>query len=163
MNRLIKSIFLILIGGYLYSGLELLIRGRTHWTMILVGGIAFFIMGQINEIFPFEMPIVLQMFIAGSLTTIVELLAGVILNVFLQLAVWDYSNLPYNLMGQICLYFYLLWILSALPAIILDDYLRYGIYLFLTWIKIKYPHNMYIQHICNETEEKPRYYLMRWG
>ena len=57
-----------------------------------------------------------------------ELLSGLLLNVYLHLKVWDYSNLPLNVMGQICLPFWGLWCLLAIAAIVVDDYLRYWLF-----------------------------------
>ena len=47
------------------------------------------------------------------------------LYVWLELEVWDYSNLPFNFMGQICLPFSFAWTLLSGVAIVVDDYLRY--------------------------------------
>ena len=44
-----KNIILGLIGGALYMGIELLWRGRTHWTMGLVGGRCFVLIGGLNK------------------------------------------------------------------------------------------------------------------
>lgn len=38
--------------------------------------------------------------------------------------VWDYSDQPFNLLGQICLSYTLLWIPLSAVAIVLDDFLR---------------------------------------
>ena len=42
-----------------------------------------------------------------------ELGAGLILNVWLKLDIWDYSRLPGNLWGQVCLKYALLWVVLA--------------------------------------------------
>lgn len=39
----------------------------------------------------------------GSLICIVELLTGVIFNLYLHFNLWDYSQDKFNFMGQICL------------------------------------------------------------
>ena len=41
---------------------------------------------------------------------------------------WDYSSMPMNLLGQICLPFSLLWILVGIIAVVVDDYLRYWLF-----------------------------------
>ena len=53
-----------------------------------------------------------------------EFLTGCIVNLALGWHVWDYSGMPGNVLGQICLPYSLLWILVAVAAIILDDWLR---------------------------------------
>lgn len=46
-----KTVILLLIGGLIYYGIEVAWRGYSHWTMALVGGICFVVIGGINEIF----------------------------------------------------------------------------------------------------------------
>ena len=50
---------------------------------------------------------------------------GVIVNIWLGWNIWDYSNTPFNILGQVCLPFALIWFVLAHAAIVLDDYLRY--------------------------------------
>ena len=53
--------------------------------------------------------------------------AGLILNVWLGLDIWDYSNLPLNLCGQICLWYSALWYVLCLVFIPVFDWLRYWV------------------------------------
>lgn len=124
-KQVAKYAFLLTVGGTVYVICELLYRGHSHWTMFLAGGICFILCGLLNEVIPWEMPLWEQMLICTLLITGVELVTGVILNLYLGLGIWDYSNVPSNVLGQICLPFCGLWFLISLPAIILDDYLRY--------------------------------------
>lgn len=93
--------------------------------MFLLGGLCFVLIGLINEVIPWDMGIIWQGIIGSGIVTSLELIFGLILNVYLKLNIWDYSNLPFNFMGQICLYFSIAWIFLSLIAIVLDDYLRY--------------------------------------
>jgi uncharacterized membrane protein len=120
-----KYLFLFSVGGLIYCGLELFWRGHTHWTMFIVGGLCFIFCGSINELFSWDMPVWIQMLICSVGITIIEFISGVIINIIFQLNVWDYSNLPFNIMGQVCLLFSFLWFLLSLVAIWLDDWLRY--------------------------------------
>ena len=113
------------IGGLLYVLCELVFRGRSHWTMFLVGGLCFWLIGLINEVIPWDMPIWQQCIIGALIITAVEFVAGCIINIWLGWQVWDYSGLPFNILGQICLPFTVLWSLLAAAGIILDDYLRF--------------------------------------
>lgn len=126
--RVIRPLVLWGIGGLLYVLLEVIWRGYSHWTMFLVGGICFVLIGAINEIIPWEMPLMLQCIIGTLIVTAVEFLSGCIINIWLGWHVWDYSDMPFNLCGQICLPFSLLWILISAVAIVLDDYLRYWLF-----------------------------------
>ena len=128
MKALMKLLTLFLAGGLIYILIEMLWRGHTHWTMFLVGGICFVLVGLINEGFTFEMPLVFQMVISMFVITAVEFIAGYIINIRLGWDVWDYLELPFNLMGQICLPYMGLWFLLSALAIVLDDYLRYWLF-----------------------------------
>lgn len=100
----------------------------THWTMFALGGVLFLILGELNEHLPWEMGLMAQMGIGATVITAAELIAGLVLNVWFDLGIWDYSHLPYNLMGQICLPFFGLWWLLSGIGIVLDDYLRYWLW-----------------------------------
>lgn len=119
---------LVVIGGITYLLLELLWRGHTHWTMFLVGGMCFFLIGAINEVISWNVSFLKQCLIGAVIVTIVEFIAGCIINLWLGLNVWDYSNIPGNILGQICPQYTLLWSIVAAGAIILDDYLRYWLF-----------------------------------
>lgn len=128
MKRLIKYINLGVFGGVAYYGLENLWRGYSHWAMAIVGGICFLIIGLLNEFYTWDMALLSQMVISTLIITVVELVTGLILNTWLGLNIWDYSDMPYNFMGQICLLYSNLWFLISLPVILLDDYIRYRIF-----------------------------------
>lgn len=126
------EIILFAIGGKLYTLIELLWRGHTHWTMALLGGACFVIMGLLNEhIFPWGLSLMMQAIVSAIIITVLEFCTGYIVNIRLGWDVWDYSRLPFNLCGQICLYYFLLWIPLSVTGIILDDWLRYAAYLLL--------------------------------
>lgn len=130
MKRLVKAAVLAAIGGATYYGIEWIFKtlasgGRTHWSMAVIGSVMFLLIGSINEFLPWEMPLLLQGIIGSVAITAVEFLAGIYLNLFLKLGIWDYSRMPFNLWGQICLPFSLLWVLLSIAAVILDDWVRY--------------------------------------
>lgn len=92
--------------------LEIAFRGRTHYSMGLAGGIcaaALFVLYS-----AFDMPPVWAYVTGAALITAVELVFGLIFNVKLGLRVWDYSTVPLNFRGQICLRFSLVWGLLGL-------------------------------------------------
>lgn len=119
---------LFCIGGLAYVLIELLWRGYSHWSMFIVGGMCFILIGGINEYYPWDMPLWKQMLVSAVIVTLIELAAGLILNIWLKRGVWDYSGLPFNFMGQICLYFSVVWFFLAFPAIVIDDYLRHWLF-----------------------------------
>lgn len=128
LRRFNKAAILFLIGAAAYALIEVAFRGYTHWTMAVLGGILFLLLGGINEWIPWEMPLVLQCIIGAIMVTVAEFLAGLILNVWLGLGIWDYSDVPGNILGQICPQFIFAWLGLSLVAIILDDWLRYWLF-----------------------------------
>lgn len=91
--------------------------------MIFLGGIVSVLIGLINEITP-NMRMWKQMLLGTILITVFEFILGYILNIKLGLGIWDYSNIPFNIMGQICLPFSFLWFVLSYFIIMLDDILK---------------------------------------
>ena len=137
LKELFKVVILFLIGGLAYCGIEILWRGHTHWTMGFLGGFCFVIIGGLNNYIPWEMKLWKQAITGSFVVTSCEFVAGIILNLFLGLHIWDYSNVPFNLLGQICLPFTALWFFLSVICIFVDDWLRYVLF----------------------HEEKPKYYF----
>ena len=127
-KQAIKILILASIGGLLYICTELMWRGHSHWTMFLLGGICFVFIGAINEYIPWYMALWKQTLIGVVIITSLEFVTGCIVNLWLGWNVWDYSNVPLNVLGQICVPYVLLWIPMSLAAILTDDYLRYWIF-----------------------------------
>lgn len=128
MSKLHKYGLLMLIGGVVYGGLEVTFRGRTHWTMVILGGVCFVAVGLINEIIPWDMPLAVQMLVGSIIITALEFCCGCIVNIWLGWDVWDYSKLWGNVMGQICPLYSVFWYFVSFIAIVLDDYLRYWLF-----------------------------------
>lgn len=124
MKNIIKYIILFLIGGCVYYSIEIIARGFSHWTMFMIGAICFILIGAINEITP-KMPLLKQMLLSAIIITFIEFISGCILNIWLGLNIWDYSNEPFNLLGQINLKHTIYWFLLSSIGIVLDDYIRY--------------------------------------
>ena len=128
MTKLKKWGILALIGGVIYAALEMICRGYTHWTMVILGGVCFVAVGLINEVIPWDMPLAVQMLCGSVIITALEFACGCIVNVWLGWDVWDYSAEWGNLLGQICPKFSVIWYFVSLIAILLDDYLRYWLF-----------------------------------
>ena len=128
MKQTFKYLFLFGLGGLLYNVIEIMYRGWSHWTMFLLGGGCFVLLGLINESIPWEMSLWKQMIFGAIVITSMEFVTGCIVNLWLGWSVWDYSDMAGSLLGQICPQFFFLWMLIALLAIIMDDWLRYWIF-----------------------------------
>ena len=104
---MVKKAYLFTVGGGLYVSLELLWRGRSHWTMFVLSGGCFLAIGELGKRLS-HVPRALRAVIGSGICTAGELLTGLLVN--RDYAVWDYRELPGNYRGQICLPFSLLWI-----------------------------------------------------
>lgn len=121
-----RAITLLYIGGMLYVAIEYIWRGYSHPSMFVVGGLCFLVIGSLNEGFlGWNMPFWMQAILGAVCVTMVEFVAGYILNIRMGLNVWDYSDLPFNFYGQICLPYFFLWIPLSMLAILADDWLRH--------------------------------------
>ena len=128
-NKIRKDLLLIFIMGALYMILEGLWRGWTHISMLFVGGLAAFFIGRLNQHPKFYDRKMWQECLIGTfIILILEFTSGMILNAWLGLDIWDYSNEPFNVRGQICLPYAILWFLLVPFAIYVDDYLRYKLF-----------------------------------
>ena len=128
MKLLLKNTTLYVIGGIIYYLIEIAWRGYSHWTMCLLGGFCFLCIGLINEFFTWEIKIWKQAIYGTALITVLEFFSGCIINIWLGWNVWDYSNVPFNVLGQICLPYIILWFPLTIVGIVLDDYLRYWLF-----------------------------------
>ncbi len=113
-----KFIRLFCIGGVAYNVIEILWRGHSHWSMFLVGGTCFHLIGTIGTRLRRHGAFVIGAACSAAVT-VVEYMSGCLFNLRLKLNVWDYSNMPANLNGQVCLLYSALWgglSLLALPV-----------------------------------------------
>lgn len=128
LKIILKLMILFIIGAFTYMGIEIAFRGFTHWTMGIVGGLCFVLIGGLNEFYGWEMPFWKQCLIGAIIVTTLELAAGLLLNEVLGLGIWDYSAMPLNFMGQICLPFSIAWFFLSGVAVVIDDWLRYFLF-----------------------------------
>ena len=137
-NTLLKYLFLFIVGGFSYFYMEILFRGFSHFSMIICGGFAFILCGLIDQVIKYNLSLISQMLISTCIITVLELITGYIVNIRLHLNVWDYSRLPYNFHGQICVAYSFIWLILSFLCITADDLIRWKIF----------------------DEEKPKYKLM---
>lgn len=132
-GRWVLSMLLWTWGGTVYYFLEVIWKllreepERISWTMLVVAVILCVPVERCGAELPWSCPLWLQALACAALVTAVELAAGLILNVWLCLGVWDYSHLPGNLWGQICPQFSALWWGLCLVFIPVFDWLRWAV------------------------------------
>lgn len=49
MKRFFRHVPIGVVGGLIYMGIEIIWRGYTHWTMGILGGLCFIIIGMLDE------------------------------------------------------------------------------------------------------------------
>ncbi len=113
-----KNMTLYTIGGGSYVLLELLYRGRSHWSMFALGGACFLAIGIPGRKLK-KRHLAIRSLLGSATITAGELLCGLTLN--RDYRIWDYRALPLNFRGQICVPFSLIWIgVSALAAVVFE-------------------------------------------
>lgn len=100
-------------GYFLYSLTEIVMRGYTHWTMSLLGGTVLTILYGLSSR---RVYMIRKCFSGALVITALELVVGIFDNIIMHWQVWDYSDMPLNFMGQICLPFSCFWFLLCIPA-----------------------------------------------
>jgi hypothetical protein len=145
-----KLIFLIVTYGIFYIFLETSLRafrldlyragcldvvpwslaGWTSLWMLVIGGLSGLFIGVINEIqwVKKNLPMICQTLISAVGITVIELIAGIFFNILLGMNLWDYSDMKFNIMGQINLMHCLIWFILSPFWFWLDDHVRYHIY-----------------------------------
>lgn len=72
----------------------------------------------------YSLPLWKKCIIGMLIITVIELAIGVVFNIMLGENVWDYSNMPLNFLGQICVPFSLLWLLLSGVAFKIIDIIK---------------------------------------
>ena len=121
----LKYIILFLVGYCVYIAIEVTFRNYSFPLMGIVGAVSFILIDRINEVMPWDTDLIIQSIIGSLIVTAFELVVGEGLKIFNQPPMWDYSSLPLNFDGVICLPFSLIWILLSAIAIILADSINY--------------------------------------
>lgn len=112
-----KYIIIFGLGAFIYGAIEVIVRGYTHWTMALTGGAVMALFMLINR--SKDVNILLRCLLGALVITSLEFAVGAVVNLGLGWDVWDYSEKPFNIMGQICPLFTLGWFALSLPGFML--------------------------------------------
>lgn len=126
------------LGGTLYYTFELIFRGFSHWTMFVLGGICLVFFWWQGILTKWEDPLWIQVLRCSVFVTACEFSTGIVVNRYLGWGVWDYSDQPLQLWGQICIPFAVIFSGLCALGILLSGYLGYWLY----------------------QEEKPKYHVL---
>jgi len=131
LHNALKSVVLWLFGGAVYFLVEVVFKTVTghaqsiNWTMLILAAIICIPLDRANEMMSWDTPLWRQAITGGLCITAAELGAGIILNCWLELGIWDYSHCWGNLWGQICPKWTLIWCIVAGAGIVVFDWLRW--------------------------------------
>ncbi len=114
------SLTIFAVGAIGYSLIEILWRGRTHWSMALAGGISFLGLSKISKILKKSNLFIKALVGCGFITTL-EYIFGIIFNVILKRKIWDYSRMPFNISGQVCALYSFFWLILSFLFIPISD------------------------------------------
>ena len=107
-NSIGPELLVFVLGGTAYAMMEILFRGHTHWSMALTGGACvvtlYILLDWLNG-----QPLVMAALAGAVIVTVYEFAVGCIVNLRFGWAVWDYSGMEGNLLGQICPVFTAAW------------------------------------------------------
>lgn len=114
MSKFKEYFMCFALGAVIYGLVEVVVRGYTHWTMAIAGGIVMVIFNLISR--KTNLTLFVRCLVGAGVITAVEFAFGMVVNVVLGWNVWDYSDKPLNVMGQICPFFSLGWFFISIPA-----------------------------------------------
>ena len=128
MRKVSEYLFLGALGGTIYYGFEMFFRGFSHWTMFVLGGICLIFCAQQGLWTHWKPPLWKQVLWCVIFVTAGEFITGIIVNRILHWNVWDYSGLPFQLMGQICLPFTIIFSGLCAVGILMSGFILHYVY-----------------------------------
>ena len=92
---------IFLTGTIGYAFVEILFRGYTHWSMMLTGGACVLAIYYLNRELR-SAPLMLRALAGTFIILLFEFAVGLVVNIWFGWGIWDYSDVPGNILGQIC-------------------------------------------------------------
>lgn len=119
---------LFALGFCVYITSEVLFRGYSFPVMGLCGGLALVLLNMINDKISWDLDLLIQGAIGSGIITLMELVIGGICKLFDFVQMWDYSNMPLNFKGIVCLPFSFVWMIMSILGIFIADAITYYMY-----------------------------------
>lgn len=128
-EKFIKNLILFLVGYCIYIAIEVTYRGQSFPLMGIVSGIVVLLIDRINDEISWDLDLFYQCLIGSCIITMSELIIGTIAKYSPILPVmWDYSKVPFNFNGVICLPFSIIWLFLSAVAIFVADAINYYVF-----------------------------------
>lgn len=125
---MLRKVVLFLVGFCVYITIEVCFRGYSYPAMGLCGGVILLMVDMINETISWDMDILLQGAIGAVIATLFEFIIGCVCIRFGFAQMWDYTNIPLNYRGIICLPYSLAWIPVSIAGIFIADAINYYVF-----------------------------------
>ena len=125
---ILKNTILFLIGFCVYITIEVLYRGFSYPLMGLCAGIAIVILDKINDLISWNVDVLWQCLFGALLITLMELIIGKMFIAGYLPVMWDYSSVPLNYQGIVCVPFSVVWMALSFVAIIVADAINYYVF-----------------------------------
>ena len=125
---ILRNIILFLIGFCAYITIEVLYRGFSYPLMGLCAGIAIVILDKINDLISWNVDVLWQCLFGALLITLMELIIGKMFLAGYLPVMWDYSSVPLNYQGIVCVPFSVVWMALSFVAIIVADAINYYVF-----------------------------------
>ena len=125
---ILKNTILFLIGFCVYITIEVLYRGFSYPLMGLCAGIAIVILDKVNDLISWNVDVLWQCLFGALLITLMELIIGKMFIAGYLPVMWDYSSVPLNYQGIICVPFSVVWMALSFVAIIVADAINYYVF-----------------------------------
>lgn len=127
-TKIIKRIVSFLVGFCMYITIETLFRGYSYVLMGVCGGLAIIILDKINDNISWDLDITIQCLIGALIITLMELIIGSLFLAGYLPVMWDYSSIPVNYKGIICLPFSIAWMGLSFIGILVADAINYYVF-----------------------------------
>lgn len=128
LKKFIKAFFqnllLFFIGGSAYYYTEVLLRGWSHWSMFVLGGMCFCFFSLQKKAYWWNQNIVCQLARCIVFLLCGEFITGCMVNLWKGWDVWDYSEVPLNIYGQICFPMALVFVILCYLGLMVDDWIQ---------------------------------------
>lgn len=108
--KYVRVFFVFGVGCLVYTAVELLWRGRTYAAMSVAGGLSLTVICFVRDLYAPTVPSAVRCMSDAFFVCVIEYLFGFVFNIVLGMKMWDYSGLPFNIYGQICPTYFILWL-----------------------------------------------------
>ena len=127
--NILRKIIMFLVGFCTYVTIEVIYKGGySHWIMGLCGGLALIFLDELNNRISWNMDLLLQGIFGSIFITFLEFVIGSLSLKGILPVMWNYSSVPLNYHGIICLPFSLIWIGLSIIGIFVADAINYYVF-----------------------------------